>query len=205
MQDYTPAFESENFYHIYSHAVGSDNLFKEDSNYDFFLSRFSKYINPVADTFAYCLMPNHFHFLIRLKNENEINTVMQTVKSSGKKLNYEKFVSKQFSNLFSSYTQSYNKQQNRKGNLFQKPFKRKHIRKDKYILNLIRYIHNNPVHHKFTDNFRSWKYSSYTGLLSDKKTNLMRNEVIEIFDGKDNFIYFHNAISEDEQFEYFED
>ena len=61
------------------------------------------------------------------------------------------------------------------------------------------------MHHKFTDNFRSWKYSSYTGLLSDKKTNLMRNEVIEIFDGKDNFIYFHNDISEDEQFEYFED
>ena len=52
------------FYHIYSHANGSENLFHEADNYRFFLEKRAKYIEPVAATYAYCLMPNYIHFLI---------------------------------------------------------------------------------------------------------------------------------------------
>ena len=58
-----------NFYHIYNRGIDSCNLFIEPDNYEYFLSLYDKYISPVADTYAWVLMPNHFHFLVRLKEE----------------------------------------------------------------------------------------------------------------------------------------
>ena len=60
------------FYHIYNHANGDDNLFREQENYRFFLQQYAKYINPIADTYAYCLMPNHFHLLVKIKEEQDL-------------------------------------------------------------------------------------------------------------------------------------
>ncbi len=197
MKYYTPIFEPNNYYHIYNHAVGKDILFKNEDNYNFFLDKYLKYIFPISDTYAYCLMPNHFHFAIKIKDEIKIETVMRTFPKfkTLEKLtssDIEKFISKQFSNLFSSYTQSFNKQQNRKGNLFQKPFKRMLISNNKQLKNTIYYIHNNPLNHKFTNNIQNWKYSSYKSLLSNKKTYLKRHEVTELFENKENFIFVHN-------------
>ena len=59
-------------YPIYNRANGTEKLFVSTENYRFFLERYKQYILPVADTFCYCLMPNHFHFLLRIKNENEL-------------------------------------------------------------------------------------------------------------------------------------
>ncbi len=63
-------------YHIYNHANGADLLFKEPENYHFFLRRWKKYILPVADTYAYCLMPNHFHALVRFKERELLAALM---------------------------------------------------------------------------------------------------------------------------------
>lgn len=62
--------ESGFFYHIYNHANGREDLFLNDDNYNFFLKKYTFHISHVADTFAYCLMPNHFHFLVRIKEIN---------------------------------------------------------------------------------------------------------------------------------------
>jgi REP element-mobilizing transposase RayT len=64
--------QPEGIYHVYQHANGFENLFKEEENYRYFLQQWSKYISPIADTYAYCLMPNHIHFLIRIKEEGDI-------------------------------------------------------------------------------------------------------------------------------------
>jgi len=61
-----------NFYHIYNHGVGNRDLFLEADNYEYFLSQWDKYISPVADMYAWVLMKNHFHVLVRIKNESEI-------------------------------------------------------------------------------------------------------------------------------------
>ena len=87
MKNYTPILECDKYYHIFNHAVSNNNLFKNDGNYNFFLKKYAKYIFPIADTFAYCLMPNHFHFAVRIKKEKEIDIIMQTLS----KLNYEAF------------------------------------------------------------------------------------------------------------------
>ena len=64
--------EFDRYYHIYNRGVNSCSLFEENSNFEHFLHLYEKYILPVADTFAYCLMPNHFHFLVKIKKEKEI-------------------------------------------------------------------------------------------------------------------------------------
>ena len=65
-------FEPNNIYHVCNHGNGDDLIFREDDNYRFFLERLRVYITPVAAIYAYCLMPNHFHFLLRVKPEEEL-------------------------------------------------------------------------------------------------------------------------------------
>lgn len=194
--------EPDKYYHIYNHANGKENLFVNEGNYHFFMERYAKYINPIADTFAYCLMPNHFHFAIRIKSEEQLSQLSENsnlfelsesleLSKSSKRLDYSKVLSKQFSNLFSSYTQAFNKQQNRMGSLFIPNFSRKLIDSDTYFKQLIYYIHFNPVHHGFVNDLRDCKHSSFETLFSEKATNLKREELIEWFDDKDNFWTFH--------------
>jgi len=65
------------FYHVYNRANGNELLFKNSGNYTYFLKKYKKYIHPIGATFAYCLIPNHFHFLIQIKTEKEIINVME--------------------------------------------------------------------------------------------------------------------------------
>ncbi len=65
-------FVPDNYYHIYNRANGDEKIFKSEENYRFFLEKFQFYIVPIADVFSFCLMPNHFHFLVRFKSEKEI-------------------------------------------------------------------------------------------------------------------------------------
>jgi len=184
------------YYHIFNHANGDENLFRSSENYFYFLKKYAHHINPIADTFAYCLMPNHIHFLIRTKDEESLSATF------GKFETFQKLsakLSKQFANLFSSYTQSYNKVYNRRGSLFIPNFKRKEISSNEYFTKLIHYIHANPVHHGFTDNPESWPYSSYQSIISNKKTELKRKEVIEWFGEIEDFIQFHKGAVKTEQ------
>jgi putative transposase len=171
-------------YHIYNHAVGKDNLFRSDDNYFYFLRRYQHFIDPVADTYVYCLMPNHIHFLIEVKERINL--------PENCKYTVSQYVSKQFSNLFSSYSQAFNKQQKRMGNLFISNFKRKRIDSDEYQSRLIQYIHLNPVHHGFVKNNRNWKFSSYNIICSDGETFLAREKVLKLFGGVEGFKMYHS-------------
>ncbi|MFN8297367.1 MAG: transposase [Chitinophagales bacterium] len=181
---------AEQVYHIYNHAIGNENLFRNEENYAFFLRRYAYFIHPVARTYAYCLMPNHFHILVKIRSENEILNTFPKLKTLEKQ-DFDKFISKQFSNLFSSYTQSYNKVYHRKGSLFIKNFRRKEIRTDAYFTSVIQYIHKNPVHHGFTSELQSWYWTSYHSILSNKKTLLEKSEIINWFGNTAQFVMAH--------------
>ncbi len=148
----------------------------------------SKHINSAADTFAYCLMPNHFHFFIRLKELplQGLQTLEGVEEST-----IEGSFSKAFSNLCNGYTQAYNKRFGRKGSLFVPRFKRKEVDSLEYSCTLIRYIHLNPVIHGFVKNPEDWIYSSYSSHISLKPTLLYRDEVISWFDDVSNFKALH--------------
>lgn len=181
--------EPGNTYHLYNHANGFENLFRSDENYRYFLSRYKHFIFSIADTLAYCLMPNHIHFLIRVKTEVEIESTFGKFETFQK---LEARVSKQFANLFSSYTQAYNKMYKRRGSLFIPNFKRKKIETDQYLTNVIHYIHANPVHHGFAKNVSDWPWSSYREILSGNTSSwLKREEIINWFGNQQEFFQFH--------------
>ena len=191
--------ESGKFYHVFNQAVGSEKLFKNDENYDYFLKKFNEYISPIASTFSYVLIPNHFHFLIEIKDKELLYNRYKQIEISKEKrgflnkneLKYEDFVMQQFSNFFNSYTKSYNKRFNRKGVLFNDYLRRTLISDEDYLRNIVLYIHQNPIHHKICNRLEDWKYSSYNSILSDKATLLERGEVINWFGDLENFIFMH--------------
>lgn len=69
------------FYHIYNKGVNNCDLFFEPTNYEHFLKLYDTYISPVADTYAWVLMKNHFHLLVRIKEEAAIGYLSATASS----------------------------------------------------------------------------------------------------------------------------
>lgn len=173
--------EPGNFYHIYNHANGFENIFVEDENYSFFLRKLIEHIMPVADILGFCFMPNHFHLAIKIKHEEEIIKLIPS-EETGETISYDsiqRLVSKRFANLFSSYTQSFNKVYHRKGSLFRKNFKSKAIENQVQLLNTILYIHLNPVKHGFTRNHTDWPWTSYTYFFKMENAEILNTSVIE--------------------------
>lgn len=182
--------EEGKYYHIFNRGNNGDNIFYQVDNYYHFLRLYEKYIEPVADTYAWVLLKNHFHLLVYIKTEQEIDQskLSYSTTDKPKKIN----ATNQFSHLFNAYTQAINKHQQRTGSLFEKTFKRIEVTSDKYFQNLIYYIHNNPVKHGFVDSMIEYPWSSYGTVVSTKPTKLQRKEVINIFDDVNNFKYFHS-------------
>jgi len=200
MQNYQTPLDSGQIYHVWTHANGNENLFREERNYSFFLGKYIKHISPIADTFAYCLMPNHLHLMVRIKSEEDVMEFVKLKKKFPTLQGFETLgglgnvISRQFSHLFNSYTQAYNKVYDRKGSLFIPNFKRKHINSDKYYLSLLAYIHLNPVHHGFVIHPDEWKHSSWHAYNLEKQTQLRKKEVFDWSGGKDRLIKFHEDI-----------
>ena len=120
----TPLIPDE-YYHLYNRGHNRDRIFFERENYDYFLRRLCKYVVPEhAIVVAYVLMPNHYHFILRVVTQH----LSQAMQRFG-----------------ISYTKSINKRMNRTGNLFQGAFQAKLIDSVEYLLHLSRYVHLNPV------------------------------------------------------------
>ena len=182
--------ENGKYYHIYNRGNNGIDLFYETENYYHFLRLYEKYIDPVAETFAWCLMKNHFHILVYIKETDDIDVTKLEYSSTDKPKTLN--ASKQFSNLFNAYTLAMNKRYNRTGSLFEKNFKRKVVVSENYFQKLIFYIHNNPVHHRFTEHIVEYPWTSYGTIISTKQTKLQRNRVIESFNDLENFKYYHS-------------
>jgi len=175
VKKYNLPFVPGNFFHVYNHAIGTELLFREEENYLFFLEKFSRYLGPYVSLYSYCLLPNHFHLLIKISNQFR-----------------SKEVSEQFRKFLISYSKSFNKQYSRRGGLFERHLKRVHVTTDEYLVWLIFYLHRNPVHHRYSNDFRTYNWSSYRSLVSNKDTDLKRDETLELFSGKKGFISFHD-------------
>lgn len=181
--------ESGWIYHIWTHANGNENLFRSKENYRYFLQKYFQYIGPVAETFAYCLMPNHLHLMIRVRREGEINKNLnlQALKNLGG------LVRQKFSNLFNAYAKAYNKMYHRKGSLFVPNFRRKRIGSEEGACALMVYIHRNPVHHRFSEHIENWPYSSWHEYKLEDGSRISISEGISWFGNKDLFINIHRG------------
>jgi REP element-mobilizing transposase RayT len=150
-------------------------------NYDFFLRKLEKYLVNYFEIYAYCLLENHFHLLLRVKAiDDEILTSIlkeRTIKSSRfllGKITYSEFLEDQFKRMFSSYALAYNSRYGRKGSLFQKRFKRIQIKNDEHLMTKLIYIHHNPMHHFEASDFTFWNRSSFNAYFTEP------NEIVTI-------------------------
>jgi REP element-mobilizing transposase RayT len=197
-------------YHIFNHANGFENVFNENENFRYFLEKYRVYISPIAETYAYCLLPNHFHLVVRIRKREVIEELIRRKNSTalmnsskvpndgkieGEKIisneTIEKYLSKQFSNLFSCYTQSFNKMYKRMGSLFIKNFKREIILDKEYFMNAVVYTHRNPIHHGFCRKYSDWGYCSYAEIIEGKSTIIEVEKLIKTWGAKNDYIEWH--------------
>ena len=117
-------FREDEYYHLYNRGHNRERIFFERENYIFFLHRLRKYLVPILDVVAYCLMPTHYHLLVHA-GVDDLSSIMQP--------------------FALSYTKAINKRLGRVGALFQGRFKAVRVDREAYVVHLSRYIHLNPV------------------------------------------------------------
>lgn len=195
MQD---IFECGNTYHIFNRGNNREDIFREEKNYSFFLSLMKKYLLSVADIYAYCLMKNHYHILLRFFEPSEMEDATSEVFKTSEVCECpeqtkrpQRSVGQPLSNMLNAYAKSFNKEYHRHGNLFQPHPKRNRVTDDNYFRQLVVYIHLNPIKHDFSSSL-DYPHSSYPAVISGKPTNLNRDVVLEYFDDVENFIAWHD-------------
>lgn len=220
---YLAEFEENGIYHVYNRTNNKEKLFLTDENKLFFLKRFKEILAPFTDSFCWNLLPNHFHFLIRIRSVKTINAYLQSKPKEAVTITEKKFLQQQTGNLladgirpgsdnppvtlseliektfkrfFQSYALAFNKQHNRQGNLFYKPFKRVKIENDAQFTMAIIYIHANAAKHGLVKDFSIYPWSSWHSLLSNQPTSLLREEVIAWFGSIEICIKTHKEMAE---------
>ncbi len=192
--DIQPIIEGQ-YFHIYNRGVNSEDIFKEKKNYYYFLKQYSFYCNTVLDTLAYCLLKNHFHLLVYVKENVEVP------RTDGKEGSFRLHASKQLGHFFNSYAQSINKAYKRTGQLFESPFERKLVDDESYMMSLIYYCNQNAVHHGFVKSTNDWEFSSYHAVIKNDKSLVAVDQVLKRFGDIQRFKEAHttNSIKEKEQ------
>ena len=144
-------FTEGSFYHIYNRGNDQRKIFLQERNYDFFLEKVKKYIVPNAELMAWCLMPNHFHFLVQANPSTlkvvkkipiEINALTEGVRL-----------------MLSSYTRAIQKQESLVGSLFQQKTKFKCA--DDYLMTAFHYVHQNPLRAGLVKRLEDYRWSSF--------------------------------------------
>ena len=142
-------FQKDSYYHVYNRGNRKQNIFIQPKDYKRFLERTSEYKDKFGvSILSYCLMPNHFHFLLKQETDLPINVFMLR--------------------LSTSYAKYFNIKYEEVGSLFQGRFKAKIIETDEYLLHLSRYIHRNPISIPGVE-LRYYPWSSYSTFTEGRK------------------------------------
>ena len=197
--EYYAPMEPGCFYHVFNQGNARVKVFYKDDNYFYFLKKVDFYLVDFLEIYAYCLLSNHFHMLVRIKEGSEILNKAKKIKELEGFINRNDgsenlavlLVSEMFRRLFMSYAKAINKQEMRTGSLFRKNFKRKKITDLRYLKGVVVYIHRNPQRHGIEFNYRDYPWSSYSRILEDKVSRLKKEEVLDWFGDAQSFIASH--------------
>lgn len=155
-------FAQGQYYHIYNRGSGRQLIFREKDNYLFVLRLMKKYASPSnISVVAYCLMPNHYHFLVRQDGIEPAGLLPQRI--------------------FNSYTKAFNKRYARSGTLLEGRYKAIHVDKDAYLQHLCRYIHANPVKHGLVSHLEEWPYGNYHEWIGVRNGTLIDRDLVQGF------------------------
>ena len=167
-------YEENGFYHVYNRGCNKELIFTEISDYKNLINRikeseFNKYLNIIS----FCLMPNHYHFLVQQKTE--------------------KPVSDWISFIFNGYVQYFNHKYTRSGTLFEGRVKARSITDEKYLIRSSLYIHDNPVKAGLVSKPEDWEFSNYREWIGMRNSKLYDyNFIKENFDSKKNYVELMN-------------
>lgn len=199
----------EKFYHIFNRTNNQEILFHSDEDRLEFLKKYKEYLSDYLDTYCYCLLGNHFHLMVRIKTLKEIVDFISFIPHAKRTLvqsdflatkdylrQVDKLLVHQFSRFFTSYAMYFNLKHSRSGNLFHRRFKRVLVQNESHFSTLIYYIHTNCRKHKIFNDFKNYKWSSYQTMLSTQPTKIFRNEVLDWFGGREEFVKFHDGYPE---------
>lgn len=163
-------FQKGSFYHVYNRGNRKQNIFLQSRDYERFLKRTLKYKREFEITIlSFCLMPNHFHFLLRQDSDASLTDFMLR--------------------LGTSYAKYFNIKYDEIGSLFQDRFKAKLIETDEYLLQLSSYIHRNPKEIQLSTpgvELANYQWSSYPIYLKGTKNDLIDPNFILNYFAKDN-------------------
>ena len=160
MPSLRPPFIRNHFYHFYNRGFERAPIFRGQENYIFVLNKIKQYCqNFELSTIAYCLLPNHYHILVRQDGDYEARLLPQRV--------------------FNSYSKAFNKRYNRSGTLFQGPYKVVLIKDEFQLLHVCRYIHANPVKHGLVEELSEWQYSNYLEWIRRRNGTLVEHSFVE--------------------------
>jgi len=165
-------FLTDHYYHIYNRGVNREAIFFEDSNYTFFLRRWRKYLIPFTDVIAYCLMPTHYHFLVRVKPKAEGSQPTKTSEVFETSEVSVPEISRAMQKFSISYTKAMNKRYERVGALFQGAYQAKLINSEGYLLQLCCYIHTNPVKDGLVVGLMDWPNTNYLEWIGERGGSL---------------------------------
>lgn len=158
--------EPGRYYHVYNCAGNGDRLFDDEDDRRFFLELYRNHVTPVAETYAYCLLPDHVHFLVKIREELTQSSY------------------KHFAILFNAYSKGWNKRRSRTGKLFRFKLKRIEVRRDTIFLDLVRYINLNACRHGLAGHPAHFRYCSYNATVRPSTTLINRDELIGRFGGQ---------------------
>ncbi|MGM0587805.1 MAG: transposase [Bacteroidota bacterium] len=190
------------YYHIYNRGNNSQSICRSPQDYKKFLELLFYYLYPAFEIYAYCLLSNHYHLLVKVNTDQEqidkLNNYSDQaldIEFSPYGYQYDTYKVKKpsflLSHLFNSFTKYFNDNYQRTGNLFEGSYKRIQISNLDYLTELATYIHRNPIHHGISDDFDTYPYSSYRYFLDSTFPLLRTDEAIQWFGDQDNFIAAH--------------
>jgi putative transposase len=182
-------FYEDTYYHLYNRTNNDEALFRSEDNFLYFLKKYRFYLDEYLETIGYCLMPTHFHFLVRVKasnNSSDDSKLLSVVnllddnssmdsKSSDE---YSLAISKQVAIWLRSYTRAFNNMWHRHGNLFNQNTNAKPVPNDRYLITLLTYIHQNPRRSGLVDESEEWLYSSYQDYIDLRNGSLPSKDII---------------------------
>jgi putative transposase len=183
-------FYPSGIYHVYNRSSQKMPLFRELDDYERLIFKAITYkkLFPV-EVLSYCLMPNHFHFLVR----EPIPTRQKDFIKKYQREDYFRLsnISKFFHALSTAYAKYFGIKYKFAGSVFGQPFRAKQVADDGYLQTIIAYIHDNPVRAKLVKNPVEWPHSSYAGLTNacldelvtydDKLSDLNHQKIWELF------------------------
>lgn len=175
--------EPDHIYHIYNRGVNKEDIFFSERNYQYFIARMYHYLVPRSEIIAYCLMPNHFHLLVKVTSGDFTKSALQL--------------------FLMSYSKAINSERDRVGSLFQGRYKANLIIDDAYLLDCFKYIHLNPVKAHLVESPELWSYSSYSEYLNPKRKRIDTSLIMQFFDTNKELCEFVESGIEDYRSKYF--